>query len=94
MSLFKMVIFSGQVSSVSSHIMNATDVNPLFYSALLLSALPVPLLRQVFFRVFFSPFFVFVFCSVSQWSWSGLLALVWSIWEQFGSHLGVILVTF
>ena len=33
---------------VSSHIMNATDVNPLFYSALLLSALPVPLLRQVY----------------------------------------------
>ena len=28
--------------------MHATDVNPLFYSALLLSALPVPLLRQVF----------------------------------------------
>ena len=27
--------------------MHATDVNPLFYSALLLSALPVPLLRQV-----------------------------------------------
>ena len=28
--------------------LNATDVNPLFYSALLLSALPVPLLRQVY----------------------------------------------
>ena len=27
--------------------MHATDVNPLFHSALLLSALPVPLLRQV-----------------------------------------------
>ena len=27
--------------------MHATDVNPLFYSALLLSALPVPLLTQV-----------------------------------------------
>ena len=54
MSFFKMVIFSGHVSSVSSHIMNATDVNPLFYSALLLSALPVPLLRQVYVCVFLS----------------------------------------
>ena len=34
-------------ASVSSPIKDATDVNALFNSALLLSALPVPLLRQV-----------------------------------------------
>ena len=35
-----------------------------------------------------------VFCSFSGGSWSGLLAPVGSILEQFGGHLGVILVTF
>ena len=45
--LFLYHVFLICFAFVSSHIMNATDVNPLFYSALLLSALPVPLLRQV-----------------------------------------------
>ena len=35
------------VSSVSAHLLNATDVTHFFYNALALSALPVPLLRQV-----------------------------------------------
>ena len=46
--LFLHHVFLICFASVSSHIISATDVNPFFYSALLLSALPVPLLRQVY----------------------------------------------
>ena len=79
---------------VSSHIMNATYVNPLFYSALLLSALPVPFLRQVYFFVFLNFFFRVWFCSFSGRCWKGLLAPVWFILDQFWGHLGAIFVTF
>ena len=74
--------------------MHATDVNPLFYSALLLSALPVPLLRQVYFLVFFlnlflSPFSVRLFEVLEK-----SLGALGSILQPFGEHLGVMLVTF
>ena len=59
--LFLHHVFLICVAFVSSHIMNATDVNPLFYSALLLSALPVPLLRHAYVFVF-SSFFFRVYC--------------------------------
>ena len=62
--LFLNRMFLIRFASVSSHLMNATDVNPLFYSALLLNALPVPLLRQVYFlmflRIVFRVCFLFV----------------------------------
>ena len=38
------------VVSVSAHLVNATIEKHCFYNALALNALPVPLLRQVFFR--------------------------------------------
>ena len=44
-------------ASVSSHIINTTDVIPVFYNTLLLSVLPIPLLRQVYFSSFFQAFF-------------------------------------
>ena len=77
---------------VSSHIMNATDVNPLFYSALLLSALPVPLLRQVYFfvflRFFFRVCFLLVFWKVLEGSFGARMAHFGSILRSFGSHFG------
>ena len=70
--------------------MHATDVNPLFYSALLLSALPVPLLRQVYFfvflRFFFRVCFLFGFSRVLEWSFGARMAHVGSILRSFGNH--------
>ena len=72
--------------------MHATDVNPLFYSALLLSALPVPLLRQVyllvFSRSFFRMCFLFVFWRVLEWSFGARRVHFGAIWGSFGSHFG------
>ena len=70
--------------------MHATDVNPLFYSALLLSALPVPLLRQVhffvFLRFFFRVCFLLVFWKVLEGSFGAHMAHFGSILRSFGSH--------
>ena len=70
--------------------MHATDVNPLFYSALLLSALPVPLLRQVYFfvflRFFFRVCFLLVFWKVLEGSFGARMAHFGSILRSFGSH--------
>ena len=70
--------------------MHATDVKPLFYSALLLSALPVPLLRQVhffvFLRFFFRVCFLFVFWKVLEGSFGARIVHVGSILRSFGSH--------
>ena len=70
--------------------MNATDVNPLFHSALLLSALPVPLLRQVYFlvflRFFFRVCFLLVFWKVLEGSFGARMAHFGSILRSFGSH--------
>ena len=70
--------------------MHATDVNPLFYSALLLSALPVPLLRQVpffvFLRFFFRVCFLLVFWKVLEGSFGARIAHFESILRSFGSH--------
>ena len=41
-----------------------------------MNALPVHCANQVFFRSLGAPFFVFVFCLVSQGSWNGLWALI------------------
>ena len=72
--------------------MHATDVNPLFYSALLLSALPVPLPRQVYFlvflRFFFRVCFLLVFWKVLEWSFGARVAHFGTIWGSFGSHFG------
>ena len=71
--------------------MHATDVNPLFYSALLLSALPVPLLRQVYFLVFFGVFFslrfLFVFLRCWRGPWGSGVDFA-AIWGAFGGHFG------
>ena len=73
--------------------MHATDVNPLFYSALLLSALPVPLLRQVY---FFGVFEVLFPCLFSVRFLEGAGRVFWrpfgSFWINF--EVGVIFVTF
>ena len=70
--------------------MHATDVNPLFHSALLLSALPVPLLRQVHFFMFWSFFFrvcfLSVFWKVLEGSFGARMAHFGSILRSFGSH--------
>ena len=72
--------------------MHATDVNPLFYSALLLSALPVPLLRQVhffvFLRFFFRVCFLLVFWKVLEGSFGARRARFRSILEIFWCHFG------
>ena len=85
--LFLNRVFLICFASVSSHLMNAIDVNPLFYSALLLNVLPVPLLRQVHFFVFLRFFFRVCF-----------LLVFWKVLEgSFGVHrvhLGAILVSF
>ena len=92
--LFLYHVFLIYFACVSSHIMNATDVNPLFYSALLLSALPVPLLRQVYFlvflRFFFRVCFLLVFWKVLEGSFGARMLIL----DQFWGHLGVIFVTF
>ena len=70
--------------------MHATDVNPLFYSALLLSALPVPLLRPVYFSMFlrfiFRVCFLFVFWKVLEGSFGARKVHFRSILETFGCH--------
>ena len=70
--------------------MHATDVNPLFYSALLLSALPVPLLRQVYFlvslRFFFRVCFLLAFRKVLEGSFGARIAHFGSILRSFGNH--------
>ena len=88
--LFLYHVFLICFACVSSHIMNATDVNPLFYSALLLSALPVPLLRQVhfivFLRFFFRVCFLLVFWKVLEGSFGARMAHFGSFLRSFGSH--------
>ena len=71
--------------------MHATDVNPLFYSALLLSALPVPLLRQVYFFVFLRSSFVFCFPFVF---WRVLEGSLGARMAHFGSILTSFLSNF
>ena len=88
--LFLYHVFLICFAFVSPRIVNATDVNPLFYSALLLSALPVPLLRQVYFfvflRFFFRVCFLFVFWKVLEGSFGARMAHFGSILRSFGSH--------
>ena len=64
--------------------------NNCFYNALALNALPVPLLRQVYFLSVFHLFFCVFFLFVFGGSWRGLLASVGS----FGCHLVPILESF
>ncbi len=75
---------------MSSHTIHAADVNPLFYSALLLSALPVPLLTQVHVFVFWSFFFrvcfLFVFWKVLEGFFGARMVHFGSILRSFGSH--------
>ena len=65
-----------------------------FKNAPALNALPVHLLRQVYFLLIFESFldvsFLFVFWKVLQ----GSLGALGSILESFGGHVEVILVTF
>ena len=88
--LFLYHVFLICFAFASFAIMNATDVNPLFYSALLLSALPVPLLRQVYFfvflRFFFRVCFLLVFGKVLEGSFGARMAHFGSILRSFGSH--------
>ena len=73
--------------------MHATDVNPLFYSALLLSALPVPLLTQVhffvFLRFFFRVCFLLVFWKVLEGSFGARMAHFGSFGSHFCTFLGI-----
>ena len=65
-----------------------------FKNAPALNALPVHLLRQVYFLMILDSFFdvscLFVFWRVLD----GLLGAIGSILGSFGGHFGVILVTF
>ena len=68
--------------------------NNCFYNALALNALPVPLLRQVYVLVFFSSFFS-CFFSVRFWGvLEGTCGVRRVLWVSFGTHFGVIFVTF
>ena len=71
--------------------MHATDVNPLFYSALLLSALPVPLLRQVY---FFSVFEVLFSCLFSARFLEGVGRVFWRPYGSFWINFEVIWESF
>ena len=82
------------VAPGSAHLVNTTVVKHFFYNALALNALPVHLLRQVYFLGLFG--FVF-FVRFPFFFWEGLegpLGAIGSIWEPFGEHSGLILVTF
>ena len=65
-----------------------------FYSDLALNALPVHLLRQVYFLVFLGSLFRVCFLDVFGEALEGPLGPSGSIWEPFGGPFGVILVTF
>ena len=71
--------------------MHATDVNPLFYSALLLSALPVPLLRQVH---FFGVFEVLFSCLFSARFLEGVGRVFWRPYGSFWINFEVIWESF
>ena len=71
--------------------MHATDVNPLFYSALLLSALPVPSLRQVY---FFSVFEVLFSCLFSARFLEGVGRVFWRPYGSFWINFEVIWESF
>ena len=71
--------------------MHATDVNPLFYSALLLSALPVPLLRQVY---FFRVFEVLFSCLFSSRFLEGVGRVFWRPYGSFWINFEVIWESF
>ena len=70
---------------MSAHLVNARAVKHFFYNALALNALPVHLLRQVHFFMFWSFFFRFCF-----------LLVFWKVLEgSFGArmvHFGSILI--
>ena len=82
------------VASVSAQLLNATDVKHCFYNALVLNALPVPLLRQVYFFLFlryvFSRSFSVRFLGGLGGASGGPGVDFGAIWR----HLGVIFVTF
>ena len=69
-------------------------VNLVFYNAPALNALPVHLLRQVYFFDFFCVFFCVGFLCVFWEALRGPLGALGSIWEPFGEHFGVIFVIF
>ena len=75
-------------------LVNATHVKHCSTMFLAFNALPVPLLRQVYFLMILDSFFdvscLFVFWKVLD----GLLGAIGSILRSFGGHFGVILVTF
>ena len=80
---------------MSARLVSPTVVKHFFYNALALNALPVHLLRQVFFRSLEAPFFVFVFSEFFCFRFLELsFSILEFILELFGGPLEVILVTF
>ena len=83
MSLFKLVVTSGRIFA-KAHLVNARVVKHFFYNAPALNALPVHLLRQVFFRSLGAPFSVFVFSEFFLHVLELSFTVLESIWEPFG----------
>ena len=78
------------VASVSAQLLNATDVKHCFYNALVLNALPVPLLRQVYFFLFLRSFFLVCFLFVFLEVLEGPLGALGSILDPFGDSFGTL----
>ena len=74
------------VAPVSAHLVNTTVVKHFFYNAPALNALPVHLLRQVYFFVFWGLFLG----SFSVRLFGSLKGACWGLWGRFWSHLGSI----
>ena len=68
--------------------------NNCFYNALALNALPVPLLRQVYFLVCLSLFFSCWFSVRFRGVLEATFGVRRVLWVSFGTHFGVIFVTF
>ena len=66
---------------MSAQLLNATDVKHCFCNALVLNALPVPLLRQVY---FFGLFYLFFPCLFSVRFLEGLVGAFGDHWVDFG----------
>ena len=82
------------VASVSVHIANARVVNHFSTMLWVLNALPVHLLRQVYFLVFWKSFFRVRFLFIFLEGLEAPLGTIGSILELFRWHSGVILVAF
>ena len=79
---------------MSAHLLNARVVKHFFYNAPALNALPVHLLRQVFFLGLLGVFFLGVFSVRFLGVPEGSFGAHGALWGSFGGRLGVILVTF